>query len=382
MRMWVCRMRPSSHTISRCLPWLSTRSMTRPGAGCGPIETWSDEACGRLANQRGPERRCRSVDRVPLWHVHQPKPDLHGPARDTQAWLRTVACRHGRGETRHRRGRGGPDESQHLEYDAPPIDPSVDDATMMAAARRRHGALGGVVAAGMLGIDKVLGRKPREEIPVVVDAPTEPVDIDADGITVPLDAHTDVISPPLPRSLPKVAPARRRSRHRLTRCVRDRPSIARCSVARSPCASSPPSSSSPTVIGLNRRHRQGSRRRRRPPRDHRPTRLLQAIESATDPSDRVTVEVVTDNLQAARGQVIALAGIVTGSVPGEVLQVSIPVGRLEALAAAPAVQMVRRPAGRQPPRHRIDRVRPGHRPERQRRSMRPPGTPPASPEPE
>lgn len=103
---------------------------------------------------------------------------------------------------------------QQAQYDAPPIDTFVDDAALMAAARRRHGALGGVIAAGMLGIDKVLGRKPREEIPVVVDAPSEPIDIDADGITVPLDEHTDVISPPLPRSSPKVAPARRRPRHR------------------------------------------------------------------------------------------------------------------------------------------------------------------------
>jgi hypothetical protein len=36
IRMCVCRVNPSSHTISMCLPWLSTRSMTRPRAGCGP----------------------------------------------------------------------------------------------------------------------------------------------------------------------------------------------------------------------------------------------------------------------------------------------------------------------------------------------------------
>ena len=64
----------------------------------------------------------------------------------------------------------------------------------------------------MLGIDKVLGRKPREEIPVVVDAPTEPIDIDADGISVQLDDDTSVVAPPLPRTPPKVPPARRRRR--------------------------------------------------------------------------------------------------------------------------------------------------------------------------
>jgi hypothetical protein len=95
---------------------------------------------------------------------------------------------------------------------AQPLDVQADDSQIIAAARRRHGTLGGIVAAGMLGIDKVLGRKPREEIPVVVDAPTEPVDIDTDGITVPLDAHTDIVSPPLPRTAPKVAPTRRRRR--------------------------------------------------------------------------------------------------------------------------------------------------------------------------
>lgn len=99
-----------------------------------------------------------------------------------------------------------------VELELAPIDTTIGEAALIATARRRHGALGGIVAAGMLGIDKVLGRKPREEIPVVVDAPTEPVDIDTQGITVPLDAHTDVISPPLPRTLPVVAPARRRRR--------------------------------------------------------------------------------------------------------------------------------------------------------------------------
>lgn len=99
-----------------------------------------------------------------------------------------------------------------VETELEPIDTTLGESALIAAARRRHGTLGGIVAAGMLGIDKVLGRKPREEIPVVVDAPTEPVDIDTDGIIVPLDAHTDVISPPLPRTAPVVAPTRRRRR--------------------------------------------------------------------------------------------------------------------------------------------------------------------------
>src|SRR5262245_60141542 len=36
MRMWVWRMTPSSHSISRCLPWLSTRSIVLPARGTIP----------------------------------------------------------------------------------------------------------------------------------------------------------------------------------------------------------------------------------------------------------------------------------------------------------------------------------------------------------
>ncbi|MCU1361564.1 MAG: hypothetical protein JWN99_2853 [Ilumatobacteraceae bacterium] len=99
-----------------------------------------------------------------------------------------------------------------VEFDARPIDSSLDDRALIESARRRHGALGGLMAAGMLGIDKVLGRKPREEVPIVVAAPTEPIDIDTEGITVALDEHTDLVAPPLPRSEPKAAAARRRRR--------------------------------------------------------------------------------------------------------------------------------------------------------------------------
>jgi len=79
-------------------------------------------------------------------------------------------------------------------------------------ARRRHGTAGAVLAAGMLGIDIVLGRKPKEEVPVVVDAPTEPTDIDTDGIRVDVDEATSVIAPPQPRSDPLAHTTRRRRR--------------------------------------------------------------------------------------------------------------------------------------------------------------------------
>ena len=92
-----------------------------------------------------------------------------------------------------------------------PIDVSVE-VDMVANARRRHGSLGAVMAAGMLGIDQVLGRKPREEAPIVVSSNSDPVDIDTDGIAVAVDEGVSVIAPALPRTPPAVAPARRRRR--------------------------------------------------------------------------------------------------------------------------------------------------------------------------
>jgi hypothetical protein len=75
-------------------------------------------------------------------------------------------------------------------------------------ARRRHGAAGAIMAAGMFGLDQALGRKPKEEAPIVMAASDEPVDIDHEGITVPVDDSLSVVAPPQPRSDP--LPSRRR----------------------------------------------------------------------------------------------------------------------------------------------------------------------------
>jgi hypothetical protein len=92
--------------------------------------------------------------------------------------------------------------------DAP--EPLRDDgADLIANARRRHGTIGAALAAGMLGLEKVLGRAPREEAPIVMAAPTDPTDIDRDGIVVPLDDELSVVAPAQPRPDPY---ARRRSR--------------------------------------------------------------------------------------------------------------------------------------------------------------------------
>lgn len=88
---------------------------------------------------------------------------------------------------------------------------SDDGQALIANAQRRHGTLGGVVAAGMFGLDQALGRRVKQETQVVVAAPTEPVDIDADGIAIAVDDTTSIVVPAQQRSTLKI-PARRRSR--------------------------------------------------------------------------------------------------------------------------------------------------------------------------
>jgi hypothetical protein len=77
-------------------------------------------------------------------------------------------------------------------------------------ARRRHGAAGAILAAGMFGVDIALGRKVKEEAPIVVAASDQPVDIETDGIEVPVDEFTSVYAPPQPPTDP--LPPRRRRR--------------------------------------------------------------------------------------------------------------------------------------------------------------------------
>ncbi|HAN35645.1 MAG TPA: hypothetical protein DCQ52_09410 [Acidimicrobiaceae bacterium] len=60
----------------------------------------------------------------------------------------------------------------------------------------------------MFGIDVALGRKPKEEAPVVVAASDQPIDIDTDGIEIPIDERTSVFAPPQPPTDP--LPRRRR----------------------------------------------------------------------------------------------------------------------------------------------------------------------------
>lgn len=79
-----------------------------------------------------------------------------------------------------------------------PVDPRPHngEAAMIERARRKYGSVGAVVASSMLGIDRILGRKPKDEEPAVWEASGEPGDIDTDGITIDVDDETQVVTNP------------------------------------------------------------------------------------------------------------------------------------------------------------------------------------------
>jgi hypothetical protein len=86
-----------------------------------------------------------------------------------------------------------PDDDRGGEPEAPA------DLAFVGRARRRYGAAGAIMAAGMLGLDKVLGRKPKDEGAQVQEAVGEPGDIDAHGIVVDVDDERQVHSHPARR---------------------------------------------------------------------------------------------------------------------------------------------------------------------------------------
>lgn len=93
----------------------------------------------------------------------------------------------------------GDDLDDELILDEPepqPLVPADPEAQMIQRARQRYGSVGVLVAGGMLGIDKILGRRVKEEAPVVWEASGEPGDIDSHGIVVPLDDNTEAVSKP------------------------------------------------------------------------------------------------------------------------------------------------------------------------------------------
>jgi hypothetical protein len=107
-----------------------------------------------------------------------------------------------------------PDDDQRDEIDdtddTQPIDVIEPISDPIGTARRKHGIAGAMLAGGLFGVDIALGRKPREEIPVVVDAAGEPTDLDNEGLNFPIDDETQVVAPALPRTPPVQTGTKRR----------------------------------------------------------------------------------------------------------------------------------------------------------------------------
>ena len=109
-------------------------------------------------------------------------------------------------------------ESDELESDAVELeleddgDPAMSgDAALIARARKKYGVGGAMLAGGMLGLDRMLTGKVKQEAPVEWAAPGDPLDIDRKGIDVPLEDERVV------RSRPGPAAAAGAARRRVTR---------------------------------------------------------------------------------------------------------------------------------------------------------------------
>jgi hypothetical protein len=89
----------------------------------------------------------------------------------------------------------------------------TEGAQMVRRAAQRYGTVGAMLAGGMVVFDRLLGRKPKEEPAVVIEASTEPEDIEK-GISLTLEQPDgevlEVFAPP---------PGRRRSRAKRRRRV-------------------------------------------------------------------------------------------------------------------------------------------------------------------
>ena len=74
--------------------------------------------------------------------------------------------------------------------------PESSEQAMLRRATQRYGTVGALLAGGMVVFDRLLGRKPKQEAAVVIEASGEPGNIDHEGITLILNESTTVISPP------------------------------------------------------------------------------------------------------------------------------------------------------------------------------------------
>jgi hypothetical protein len=83
---------------------------------------------------------------------------------------------------------------------------------LVRRAAQRYGTVGAMLAGGMVVFDKLLGRKPKQEAAVVIEASSEPEDIEQDGITVAINENVTVHSPaPDKRNPARVVKKRRKT---------------------------------------------------------------------------------------------------------------------------------------------------------------------------
>ena len=89
-----------------------------------------------------------------------------------------------------------------------------EDAHMVRRAAQRYGTVGAMLAGGMVVFDRLLGRKPKEEPAVVIEASTEPEDIEK-GISLTLQQpdgeEVRVFAPPPGRRRARAVRRRRRA---------------------------------------------------------------------------------------------------------------------------------------------------------------------------
>lgn len=96
------------------------------------------------------------------------------------------------------------DATETPDVELEPID--IDNPDPVETARRRYGRGGGILAAGMFGLDKALtGKVKPDDMVQVQEAATEPIDLDKDGFQLTIDDSTTVEAPAMERRPPLVS---------------------------------------------------------------------------------------------------------------------------------------------------------------------------------
>jgi hypothetical protein len=86
-----------------------------------------------------------------------------------------------------------------------------DVRAAMESGRRRGGAAGAMLAGAMVAMRDILEEKPKQEIPIEVEAAGEPHDVDRDGVQLAV-GEVEVSAPALERIEPLAPPPKRKRR--------------------------------------------------------------------------------------------------------------------------------------------------------------------------